>query len=68
MYYKYMYHTWKRVCILEEFWNVLLLMTEFDHPEVTLWGQQDIKIQLLTIQGHGHSDGSYNQNIFFSTM
>ena len=32
----------------EEFWNVHLLMMEFDCPKVTLCGWQDIKIQWLT--------------------
>ena len=31
----------------EKFWNVKLLMTELDCPEVTLCGWQDVKIQLL---------------------
>ena len=40
--------TWERVCIQKEFWNVHLLMTEFDHPKVTLGGCQDLKLLLLT--------------------
>ena len=40
--------TWGKVCIREEFWNVYLLMTEFDCPEMTLCGWQDVQIQLLT--------------------
>ena len=32
----------------DEFWNVHLLMAEFDCPEVTLCGWQDVKIQWLT--------------------
>ena len=40
--------TWERVYIWEEFWNVNLLMTEIDCPEVTQCGWQGIKIQLLS--------------------
>jgi len=40
--------TWGRVYAWEEFWNVHLLMTEFDCTEVTLCGWQDIIMQLLT--------------------
>ena len=40
--------TRESVCIWEEFWNVYLLITKFDCPEVTLCGWRDVKIQLLT--------------------
>ena len=50
--------TWQRVYIWKEFWNVRLLMTEFDCPEVTGW--QDDKIQLLIL-------GSGSQNLNFTT-
>ena len=41
----------ERVCILlwEEFWNMHLIMTEFNRPEVPKWGWQHVKIQSLTI-------------------
>ena len=41
--------TWKGVCMLEEFWDVL--MAELGHPEMTLRGWQGIETQLLT-NGH----------------
>ena len=37
---------WETVYVWE-FWNVHLLTTEFDCPEVTLCGWQDVKVQLL---------------------
>ena len=40
--------TWGKFYVWEEIWNVNLLMTEFDCPEVILCGWQDVKIQLLT--------------------
>ena len=43
--------TAERVFLWEEFWNVHLLMLEFDCPEVTLCGWQNIQIQLLTTFG-----------------
>ena len=40
--------TWQKIYMWDVFWNVHLLMTEFDSPEETLCGWQDVKIQLLT--------------------
>ena len=31
-----------------KFWNVHLLIKEFERPEVMLWGWQDAETQLLT--------------------
>ena len=36
-----------RVMILVKILNAYLLMTEFDRPDMTLYGWQDVKIQLL---------------------
>ena len=38
---------------------VHLLRTEFDHPEVTLCGWQDIKIQLLTYSEEAEQNTQY---------
>ena len=43
--------TWERVDIYiygKSFWIVHLLLTEFDRPEVTLCGWQDVQIKWLT--------------------
>ena len=57
--YQYIYILWK------EFWNVhLLLIWQFDCPEVTLYGSQDVKIQWLLYSfmgnlGHCLPGGDY---------
>ena len=44
----HMTRLWFYIC--EEFWNVYLLITEFDCPDMTMCIWQDIKIELLTDQ------------------
>ena len=48
LFYSCVWIDFERVYTWEEGWNVRLLMTDLEHPEVVLHSGQDVKIQLLT--------------------
>ena len=57
--------TWERGHIYERFWSVCLIMMEFDCPEVTLCGWQDVKLQLLSPSSTSYFTSSTQKKILF---
>ena len=56
------------IYIYERFWSVYLLMMEFDCPEVTLCGWQDVKLQLLTPSCTSYFTSSTQKKILFGRI